>query len=161
MRRLDHRDPGILAEVLTNDRLTADVIVDGFHVAPAMVDLLAKAKGMEKVVLITDAISAAGMPDGCYRLGSFEVELHAGKCLVDGRLAGSALTMDRAIRNFREFAKADLWLAVTAATANPARVVRENGKGTLDVGKDADFVVMTGDGEIRGTVIQGVVVGEG
>jgi N-acetylglucosamine-6-phosphate deacetylase len=126
-----------------------------------MVDLLAQAKGMEKVVLITDAISAAGMPDGRYRLGSLQVELQAGKCLVDGRLAGSALTMDRAVRNFREFAKADLQLAVTAATANPARVVRENGKGTLDIGKDADFVVMTGDGEIRAAVIQGVVVGKG
>src|ERR1041385_7288463 len=74
MRPLSHRDPGILGEVLTNPSLTADVIADGIHVDPVIVKLLAKSKGSEGLVLITDAMAAAGMPDGQYRLGSMDVE---------------------------------------------------------------------------------------
>ena len=158
MRRLDHRDPGILAEVLTNDHLTADVIADGFHVAPTMIDLLVKAKGIENVALITDAISATGMPDGRYQLGPFEVELQAGRCLIDGRLAGSALTMDHAVRNLMEFAKVDLQEAVRAATVNPSRIVRAEKIGVLETGANADFVVLTAIGELRATVIKGEVL---
>src|SRR5271165_7557689 len=68
MRPLDHRDPGIIAEVLTDDRLSADIIADGIHVSPPVVQLFLQAKGIERAVLITDAISATGMPDGRYRL---------------------------------------------------------------------------------------------
>ena len=158
MRALDHRDPGVLGEILTNDGVTADMIADGFHVSPTVIDLLIKAKTPDNIVLITDAISAAGMPDGCYRLGSFEVELKSGKCTVDGRLAGSALTLDRAVRNVMDFAKLDLQQAVRVASANPARVVRAQGKGVLEPGAEADFVVLSGRGEVRATVIKGVVV---
>jgi N-acetylglucosamine-6-phosphate deacetylase len=158
MRPLGHRDPGILAEVLTNDSLTADVIADGFHVAPSVIDLLIKAKTPEKVVLITDAMSAAGMPDGHYQLGLIDVVLKAGMCTVNGTLAGSALTLDRAMRNVMNFGKLELKQAVQAATANPARVVRAKGKGMLQPGSDADFVALTADGEVRATVINGAVV---
>ena len=158
MRPLDHRDPGILAEVLTNDDLTADVIADGFHVAPSVIDLLIKAKKPENVVLITDAISAAGMPDGHYQLGLINVELKAGKCTVNGTLAGSALTLDRAVANVMTFAKLDLQQAVRAASANPARVVRAKGKGTLEPGADADFVALTPDGKVRATAVKGEVL---
>jgi N-acetylglucosamine-6-phosphate deacetylase len=158
MRRLEHRDPGILGEVLTNDRLTADVIADGFHVAPNMVDLLTRAKGLENTILITDAISATGMPDGRYWLGSFEVEMQGGKCVANGKLAGSALTMDRALRNLMDFTKAGLQQALGAATTNPARVVAAKKKGTLQVGADADFVVLTASGEVRATVVKGSLV---
>lgn len=158
MRPLDHRDPGIAAEILTNREMTADVIADGLHVAPAMIDLVIEAKGAENVLLITDAISAAGMSDGRYRLGFFEVELKDGKCMVDGRLAGSALTMDRAVRNVMNFGKLDLVQAVRAASANPARVVRVKGRGFLEPGADADFVVLTQEGEVRATVVKGELV---
>jgi len=158
MRRLDHRDPGILGEVLTNDQVTADVIADGFHVAPTMIDLLLKTKGIENVALITDAISAAGMPDGRYQLGPFEVELKAGRCLIGDRLAGSALTMDRAVRNLMNFAKVDLQQAVRAATINPSRIVGAQKNGVLEPGADANFVVLTSAGEVRATVIKGAVV---
>ena len=73
MRRMEHRDPGVLGAILTNDDLTADIIVDGLHVEPEIVDLFVRAKGLDRAVLITDATSATGMPDGVYRLGSFEV----------------------------------------------------------------------------------------
>lgn len=158
MRPLDHRKPGILGEVLTNRRLSADVIADGIHVDPTVIDLLFRAKGIENFVLITDAISATGMPDGRYLLGTLEVELKDGRCLRDGNLAGSALTMDRAVRNVMKFAGLDLQQAVRAATANPANVVGMPKKGTIEPGADADFVVLTPSGEVRATIVKGVVV---
>lgn len=157
MRPLDHRAPGILGEVLTNNRLSADVIADGIHVDPTVVDLLFRAKGIENFVLITDAISATGMPDGRYQLGTLEVELKDGRCTRDGNLAGSALTMDRAVRNVMKFARLDLQQAVRAASMNPAKVVGIE-KGTIESGADADFVVLTPTGEVRATVVRGVVV---
>ena len=99
MRPLDHREPGIIGEVLSDDQLTADIIVDGIHVAPEVVKLFLRAKGHERAVLITDAISATGMPDGRYQLGPIEVDVKDGKCTSGGSLAGSVLTMDRAVRN--------------------------------------------------------------
>jgi N-acetylglucosamine-6-phosphate deacetylase len=157
MRPLDHRAPGILGEVLTNNQLSADVIADGIHVDPTVVDLLFRAKGIEKFVLITDAISATGMPDGRYQLGTLEVELKDGRCTRDGNLAGSALTMDRAVRNVIKFAGLDLQQAVRAASMNPAKAVGIK-KGIIEAGADADFVVLTPAGEIRATVIKGVMV---
>jgi N-acetylglucosamine-6-phosphate deacetylase len=158
MRPLRHRDPGIVGEVLTNHHLTADVIADGVHVDPTVVQLFLKAKGADGAVLITDATSATGMPDGKYQLGFLEVEVKEGKCLLDGRLAGSVLTMDRAIRNVMNFAGWDLQQAVRAATANPARVAGAQNKGVLKPGADADFVVLTANGEVRATVVKGNVV---
>src|SRR6202158_5181385 len=81
-RTLEHRSPGILGAVLTDRRVSADIIADGVHLDPVIVKLVAQAKGPEQTVLITDATSATGMPDGRYRLGSFEVEVRDGKCLA-------------------------------------------------------------------------------
>ncbi len=156
MRPLDHRSPGILGAVLTDRRLTADIVADGVHLDPAIVKLFANAKGPTQTVLITDAISATGMPDGRYRLGSFEVDVRDGKCMADGRLAGSVLTMDRAVRNLARFAEWDLAQAVVAASQNPARVARISNKGALTVGADADFVILNAEGEVLRTFIGGV-----
>ena len=156
MRPLDHRSPGILGAVLTNRRLSADIIADGIHLDPAIVKLVAEAKGPEQIVLITDAISATGMPDGRYRLGSSEVDVRDGKCTLDGRLAGSVLTMDRAVQNLARFAEWDLAQAVAAASQNPARAARIANKGVLTVGADADFVVLNPEGEVLRTFIGGV-----
>jgi N-acetylglucosamine-6-phosphate deacetylase len=158
MRPLDHRAPGILGEVLSNNQLSADVIADGIHVDPAIVDLLFRAKGIENFVLITDAISATGMPDGRYLLGTLEVELKDGRCMRNGNLAGSALTMDRAVRNAMKFAGLDLQQAARAASLNPAKAVGMSKKGTIEPGADADFVVLTPSGDVRATVVKGVVV---
>ena len=98
MRSLDHRDPGIAAYVLDDDALFAEIICDGIHVDPAMVRLFFKAKGLEKSVLITDGMSATGMPDGKYKLGDLDVEVAHGRCTTAGSpgvLAGSVLTMDQ------------------------------------------------------------------
>ena len=108
-------------------------------------------------VLITDAISATGMPDGRYRLGTFEVEVKNGRCLADGKLAGSVLTMDRAVRNVMHFAHWDLQQAIRLATLNPARVAGFTDRGKLEAGAVADFVVLSPSGEVRNTVIGGEV----
>lgn len=160
MRPLDHRSPGILGAVLTDRRVSADIIADGVHLDPAIVKLFASAKGQEQTVLITDAISATGMPEGRYRLGSFEVNVRDGKCMVDGKLAGSVLTMDRAVRNLARFAEWDLPRAVAAASQNPARVARIANKGVLAVGADADFVVLNSEGEVLRTFFGGVECSE-
>jgi N-acetylglucosamine-6-phosphate deacetylase len=156
MRPLDHRSPGILGAVLTDRRVSADIIADGVHLDPAIVKLVAKAKGPEQTVLITDAISATGMPNGRYRLGSFEVDVRDGKCMAGGKLAGSVLTMDRAVRNLARFAEWDLPQAVAAASQNPARVARVANKGVLAVGADADFVVLNAEGEVLRTFVGGL-----
>jgi N-acetylglucosamine-6-phosphate deacetylase len=160
MRPLDHRSPGILGAVLTDGRVSADIIADGVHLDAAIVKLFANAKGPQQTVLITDAISATGMPDGRYRLGSFEVDVRDGKCMADGKLAGSVLTMDRAVRNLARFAEWDLAQAVAAASQNPARVARIANKGVLTVGADADFVVLDPEGEVLRTFIGGVECSE-
>jgi N-acetylglucosamine-6-phosphate deacetylase len=157
MRPLDHRDPGILGEVLSDGRLSADVIADGIHLDPAVVELFIKAKGPEGSVLITDATAATGMPEGRYRLGSLEVEVKDGKCLAGGKLAGSVLTMDRAVRNVMEFARWDLKKALRLATLNPSRVAALTGRGEVKPGARADLVVLSPTGEVRNTIIGGEV----
>ena len=90
MRALDHREPGIAGAVLTDPRVSAEIICDGVHVAPAMVELFLKAKSRDSAVLATDAISATGMPDGRYLLGSFAVDLRGDRCVsAEGKLAGT------------------------------------------------------------------------
>jgi N-acetylglucosamine-6-phosphate deacetylase len=155
-RTEDHRSPGILGAVLTDRRVSADIIADGVHLDPAIVKLFAQAKGPERTVLITDATSATGMPDGRYRLGSFEVDVRDGKCMADGKLAGSVLTMDLAVRNLARFAEWDLSQAIAAASRNPARAARIANKGVLTVGADADFVVLSREGEVLRTFVGGV-----
>jgi N-acetylglucosamine-6-phosphate deacetylase len=161
MRPLDHstlgdRSPGIVGAVLTDRRVSADIIADGVHLHPAIVNVVAKAKGPEQTVLITDAISATGMPDGHYRLGSVDVDVRDGKCLADGKLAGSVLTMDRAVRNLARFAEWSLPEAVAAASQNPARAAGIAKKGILAAGADADFVVLSPEGKVLRTFIDGV-----
>ncbi len=157
MRPLDHREPGILGEVLTDARLSADIIADGIHLDPAVVELFLKAKGPEGAVLITDAISATGMPDGRYRLGTFDVEVKNGRCEAGGKLAGSVLTMDRAVRNVMRFAHWDLQQSLRLATLNPARVSGLSNRGKLEAGAAADIVVLSPHGEVRNTIVRGQV----
>jgi len=161
MRPLNHRDPGILGAVLTDSQVSADIIADGVHLDPSIVRLFARAKGPQQTVLITDATAATGMPDGTYRLGSLEVEVHEGRCTSAGKLAGSVLTMDRAVRNLAQFAGWTLEQAVAAASLNPARVGRLSHKGALIAGADADFVVLNAAGDVERTFVGGVEAGAG
>jgi N-acetylglucosamine-6-phosphate deacetylase len=160
MRALDHREPGILGAVLSSDRMMADVIVDGIHVAPAIVKLFLKAKGVENAILITDAISATGMPDGTYQLGPFQVEVHGERCEYQGKLAGSVLTLDRAVRNVVSFAEWTLQQSIILTTRNPARMIRAEKKGVIAAGNDADIVLLTADGQVVHTMVGGRMLKE-
>jgi N-acetylglucosamine-6-phosphate deacetylase len=155
MRPLDHRDPGILGEVLTDARLSADIIADGIHLDPTIVQLFLKAKGPEAAVLITDATAATGKPDGRYRLGSLDVDVKDGRCMAGGKLAGSVLTMDRAVRNVMQFARWNLQQTVRLATVNPARVAGLEDTGSIKAGTPADLVVLSPSGEVRKTIVGG------
>ena len=95
MRELHHREPGVVCAALASPELTVEVIADGIHVHPVVMKILTQAKENEKIVLITDAMRAAGMPEGVYELGGQEVTVAKGQArLKDGILAGSILTMD-------------------------------------------------------------------
>ena len=156
MRPLDHREPGIIGVVLGDDRFTAELICDGIHVQPEVVKIWYRAKGQDGAVLVTDAISATGMGDGRFQLGGFEVEVKGDTCSHEGKLAGSVLTLDRAVRNVMEFASIGLWEAVRLATLNPARTVGVSGrKGALLTGADADIVVLSPRGEVVQTIVRG------
>ena len=156
MRPLDHRNPGIIGEVLSDDRITADIIADGIHVSPEVVKVFLQAKGQERAVLITDAISATGMPEGRYQLGPIQVDVKDGKCTANGSLAGSVLTMDRAVRNVTHFSNWTLRDAVRAATLNPAQAVGMSvTHGVLAAGASADFVVLNSAGEVLRTFVGG------
>lgn len=150
MRPLDHREPGILGETLTNSALTADLIADGIHVAPSVVQLFFQMKGPERSVLITDATSATGMPNGRYRLGVMDVDVHDGRVTLDGKLAGSVLTMDAAVRNFAQFTGSGLQQAVRAATLNPARAAGLQ-YGFLCEQSAANLTVLNPAGEVLKT----------
>jgi len=155
MRPLDHRDPGILGEVLTDQNLTADIIADGIHLAPEVVQIFLQAKGVEAAVLITDATAAAGMPDGRYQLGPMQVEVKDGKCTLDGKLAGSVLTMDGAVRNVTKFSNWSLRDAVRAATLNPSCATGLAHHGHIAPGVEANIVALSPNGDVRKTMIRG------
>jgi N-acetylglucosamine-6-phosphate deacetylase len=158
MRPLAHRDPGILGEALMNERLSAEIIADGIHVDPLIVSLFLRLKGAETAVLVTDATAATGMPDGRYRLGSLEVDVEDGKCLVKGKLAGSLLTMYKAVRNVVKFANWDLQRAVRLATLNPARATGLPAKaGMLVPGAVADIVALSPKGDVLQTIVRGQI----
>jgi len=144
MRALDHRDPGLIAYVLDQPALFAEIICDGIHVDPMMVRLYFKAKGEDRIILVTDGISATGMPDGTYMLGDMKVEVHDGHCTSNGTLAGSVLTLDRAVKNFVEFTGAGLDTAVAGASRNPSRLIgTDDNWGSLDVGRVANIAVLS------------------
>jgi N-acetylglucosamine-6-phosphate deacetylase len=142
--------------VLSDDRLSADIIADGIHVSPAVVKLFLRTKGCERAVLITDSISATGMPDGRYQLGPIPVDVKDGRCMAGSTLAGSVLTMDRAVRNAMQFSRWSLREAVRAATLNPARAVGLAAKhGVLAPDAEADLAVLSPAGEVLRTLVRG------
>ena len=156
MRMIDHREPGLAAFVLDKQSLYAEIICDGIHVDPMMVRLFFKAKDKDRIILVTDGISATGMPDGTYMLGDMEVEVRDGRCTSDGILAGSVLTLDRGVQNLVEFTGANLDTAVAAATRNPSQLMGiENNWGSLDVGRIANITVLSRSAEVIQTFLAG------
>ncbi len=156
MRPLDHREPGILGTVLTTDSLFAELICDGVHTAPEMVKLWWRAKGPEREILVTDAMSAAGMRDGEYQLGGFAVQVANGKAAARGVLAGSVLTLDRALANFLRFTGAPLEQALRLLTCNPAAMTGLTDQaGSLAVGQVANLVAVDAAGKLTASIMNG------
>ena len=157
MRPFSHRETGVLGAVLTDPQVTTEIIADLVHVDGPAIRLLVEAKGTEKVVLVSDGTAATGMPDGVYRLGPFEFTVSGGVCRnAEGRLAGSTLTLDRAVRHMAGLG-VPLRQAVQMATLNPARRLGiADKKGVLAPGADADLLLLTNDLEVAGVMARGV-----
>jgi N-acetylglucosamine-6-phosphate deacetylase len=149
--------------VLDDDHLFAELICDGVHVAPEMVRLWLKAKGPDKGILVTDSMSATGMPDGIYMLGDLKVTVSNGRCLafndLEGgktTLAGSVLTLDRAVANLQRFTGASLSTAVRLATHNPAKMLGlEDTIANPVPGQPANFNIFNAAGDLQSTVLNG------
>jgi N-acetylglucosamine-6-phosphate deacetylase len=159
MRPLDHREPGILGTVLTDDALFAELICDGIHSMPELTKLWWRAKGPQRAILVTDAMSATGMPDGEYRLGGLSVLVANGRAMVDGMLAGSVLTLDRALVNFLAFTGATLDEGLRLITGNPAKLTGFGAEaGTLAAGGSANLVAVSSEGTLAASFMNGQLV---
>lgn len=159
MRDFNHREPGILGAVLTDSRVFTELIADGVHVDPTVVEMLLRCKGTRKVLLITDAISAAGMPDGDYQLGSLAVKVSSGVCRsLEGSLAGSTLSQDRALQNIVRWTGMPLEEAIWMLSRNPADSIGVAGfKGSVRAGCDADLVLLDDDLTVQATFCEGTL----
>jgi len=158
MPSLLHRKPGAVTALLNDERVYCELIADGFHVHPSLIAMAAHLKG-DKLVLITDSIRFTGLPDGQYTLGWQTVTVSGIECrLPDGTIAGSTLTMDRAVRNAHQMGGMPLAKALMAATANAAASIGETGRGTLAPGQAADIAVFSADMQPARTFVGGVEV---
>ena len=156
MTPLNHREPGVVGAALSDDRVYCELIADTFHVSPLLYPIMARQKG-ERLVLITDSIQVAHLPDGPHDQAGRTVVVDGIRCrFPDGTIAGSSLTMDRAVRNFRAHTGLPLNEVVNMASLYPARSVGIDGaKGSLEPGKDADIVITDADFNVRQTFVRG------
>jgi N-acetylglucosamine-6-phosphate deacetylase len=157
MRPIHHREPGPVVALLEDPRVTVEIILDGVHVHPAILRHALTAKGTGRVALVTDAMAAAGMGDGDYRLGGLEVQVVGGVArLADGgAIAGSTLTMDAAFRRAVHGTGLPLEVAARLASTTPAAVLRRPDIGAIEAGKRADLVVLDQDLHVTAVMIAG------
>jgi len=160
MRGLHHREPGIIGAALASSKLTVEVIADGIHLHPMVIKIVIEIKGDEKVVLVTDAIRATGINEGIYDLGGQKIIVKQGQArLKTGVLAGSVLTMDKAVKNLVTKVGIPLTKAIKMASFNPAKCIGiDDRKGSLAVNKDADIVILNKNLETELTMVAGRVV---
>lgn len=160
MAGLHHRRPGTLGAVLDEDRILAQLIGDGLHVHPAVMRLLLRAKGQERVLLISDAMRATGLGDGEFESGGQTVTVRAGEARTpDGALAGSTLTLDEMLRRVMQHCGLALPQALPLASTVPAAALGLTGrKGVLQPGADADLILLDDAARLRLTMVAGRVV---
>ncbi len=158
MSALGHRDLGVVGAALTSDEVYCELIADTIHINPALFSMVAKLKG-EKLVLITDNIGPAGLPDGEYESGAMPVTLKSPYCkLHDGTIAGSVYHLNEALKNFRKHTSLNLCEIVNAASLNPAKLMGEDGlRGSLKKGKRADIVITDKEINVKKTFICGKI----
>jgi N-acetylglucosamine-6-phosphate deacetylase len=160
MRGLHQREPGALGALLLSPTVSADLIVDGVHLHPAIVDIAYRLKGNDGLILISDAMRAKCMGNGQYDLGGQQVTVaNARATLSDGTLAGSLLKLPQAIRNMVQYTNCTLLDAIRMVTYNPARKLKlDKQKGSIEIGKDADLVVLSPDLEVNMTMREGLMI---
>lgn len=160
MRGIQQREPGVVTAALLSNKVKTELIVDGIHLHPAMVELALKLKGVEQLILVTDAMRAKCLGNGMYDLGGQNVYVKDGSAtLADGTLAGSVLKMPEAIHKMIIFTGCDFYDAIRMASENPAKVLGIfEKKGSIAVGKDADLVVLDEDFCVVMTMVGGRVV---
>lgn len=160
MLGIHHREPGAFVAAVENPDITFQLITDGVHIHPAIVNMVVKLVGTERVVVITDAMRAAGLADGEYELGDVHVIVKDGEArTAQGGLAGSTLTMPNALRNVMQFCDLTLAQAIPMLTEVPAKSIgMYPQKGNLNVGADADIVLWNEDKGVTKTIIGGDVV---
>jgi len=160
MPPLGHRAPGLAGAALVDPRVTLGLIADGVHVHPAVVRLVAAAAGPGRLSLVTDATAALGMPVGRYQLGGRDVVLDRSSVRLagDGRLAGSALSADQALRRFRSITGWGAAETLGTMTSVPARLLRLADRGALRVGGRGDFTLFTPDLDVVATFVGGLPV---
>jgi N-acetylglucosamine-6-phosphate deacetylase len=159
MSSFEHRAPGAVGALLTDDRIRVGIIADGVHVHAGALRLAYREKGPSGLALITDAMEAAGMPEGEYELSGRKVRLENSSVrLPDGTLAGSVLTMDQAVRNAVRFIGIPLEDGVRMASATPAAILGLSEKGTIAPGVDADLVILSEEGKVKETLVAGETV---
>jgi len=163
MTGLHHRDIGAAGASLMNENIYAELIVDGIHVSPEMVELSLKLKGIDRTILITDAMRAKGLSDGKYDLGGQDVFVKGKEArLEDGALAGSILKMNDAVKNIITYTGCSLRDAVQMAAVNPAKQLNiYDRKGSIAAGKDADIVILDDDFQVRTTICRGKIAYRG
>ncbi len=143
MTGLHHRNPGVVGAILSSNHVTCELIADTIHVHPGLFSLLLKTKGAEDLVLITDCVPPAELPDGTYLKGERWIESKDGQIrLPDGTLSGSSLRLNQGVNNFKQHTNCSISEAIQLASLNPAKVIGlDNKKGSLELGKDADIAV--------------------
>lgn len=161
MTALAHRNPGVVGAALSDERVSCELIADTFHVDKGLFKLVSKIKG-DKLVLITDCIRAGGMPDGDYTLGGQPVHKEGIKCLMpDGTIAGSVLTLNKAVYNLYKNSDLELFEAVNCASLNPAKSIGEDTQiGSIDTGKRADLIIVDEEFNVLTTILGGNLVYE-
>lgn len=159
MSPMEHRAPGVVGALLTDDRVRVGLIADGVHVHEGALRLAYQCKGAAGLALVTDAMAAAGMPPGEYELSGQKVRLKEREVrLPDGTLAGSALTMDQVVRNAVRFFRISLEDAARMVTLTPAEILGLTNKGRIEPGADADLTLITEEGAIEETIVGGKLV---
>ncbi len=160
MEPLHHRQPGAVGAALSLDAIRCQLIADNIHLHPAVLKLAVRAKGSDGILLVTDAMSGAGMPDGDYELGGQRVIVRDGECrLENGALAGSTLTLERAVRNIMAACSLSIEEALLMATRVPAASLGLAGRqGSIAVGYDADLIIIDRDVNVYLTMVGGEVV---
>lgn len=160
MEPMHHRKPGVVGAVLTTPGVRAEIIADGIHLAPTTIRLALAAKGVDGLLLITDSMAAAGCEDGDYILGPLKVQVRDGEArLESGALAGSTLTLERAVTNVARWTEAGLGGAWQMASLNPARQLGiDDHVGRVAPGYDADLVALNRNGQVVMTMVGGEIV---